>query len=179
MNWKLRGRVFGLVLLSVNYIAANAGYSVGPAQAGSSNPLKAAEIRASAMLEAQTDARKYLEMFLDHVLDENGMAQENAAIKIALTGYGHDDEYIWVSPFGIRDGRYVGLLANEPRTIDSKHLGDPVVFDADQVRDWYFFGDDGKMYGSYTTRAMLKEMSANSARQITQILSPTPVPAHW
>ena len=83
MNWKLRGRVFGLVLLSVNYVAANAGYSVGPAQAGSSDQLKAAVIRASAMLEEQTDARKYLETFFDHVLDENGMAQDNAAITSA------------------------------------------------------------------------------------------------
>lgn len=179
MNWKMRGRVFGLVLLSVNFVAANAGYSVGPAQADTVEAVPASQSRLTALATAEEQARAHLPAFLDFALDDKGRARDNTALKITMTGYGGKDEAIWVTPFAIRDGRYVGLLANEPKSTDSKHVGDPVVFSADQVRDWYFFGDDGKMYGSYTTRVMLHDMAPNTARQITQILSPTPAPAHW
>ena len=176
MNWKMRGRVFGLVLLSVNFVSANAGYSVGPAQAEQVRPTLASQ---SALTDAETQARAHLSTFLDFALDKNGRARDNAALKISMTGYGGKDETIWVRPFALRDGRYVGLLANEPKSTDTKHVGDPVAFSADQVRDWYFFGDDGKMYGSYTTRVLLRDMAPNAARQITSILSSSPTPAHW
>ena len=179
MNWKMHGRVFGLVLLSVNFVAANASYSIGPAQAGASDPIITAQTRGTAITLAEERARTHLGSFLHYALDDNGIARDNAAIKIVMSAHGGDDEVVWVSPFAMRDGRYVGILANEPKTTETKHVGDPVAFDAAQVRDWYFFGDDGKMYGSYTTRVMLTEMAPNTARQITQILSPTPVPAHW
>ncbi len=179
MNWKMRGRIFGLVLLSVNYVAANAGYSVGPAQAGPSDPIANSQKHLVALTVAQNNAQGHLSQFLDYVLEDGGMARDNAAIKIALPLYGGEEEHVWVQPFGLRDGRYVGLLANEPKAIDRKHIGDAVAFDVEQVRDWYFFGDDGKMYGSYTTRVMLPDMAPKTARQISQILSASPVPAHW
>ncbi|MBT8414228.1 MAG: DUF2314 domain-containing protein [Boseongicola sp.] len=179
MNWKMRGRVFGLALLTVNFVAANAGYSVGPAQAGSSDPNHATQARLTAIASAEDQARVHLSTFLDFALDDKGRARPNAALKITLAGYGGDEETIWITPFAKRDGRYVGLLANEPKSTDAKHVGDAVAFEAAQVRDWYFIGDDGKMYGSYTTRAILPEMAPKTARQISQILSPTPTPAHW
>ena len=179
MNWKMRGRIFGLALLSVNFVAANAGYSVGPAQAGSSDITQVSQNRLSAIASAEGEARVHLSKFLDFALDKKGRARPNAALKIVLDGYGGDAETIWVTPFAKRDGRYVGLLANEPKSNDAKHVGDPIAFDPAQVRDWYFFGDDGKMYGSYTTRAMLPEMAPKTARQITQILSAKPAPSHW
>lgn len=43
MNWKLRGRVFGLVLLSVNFVSANAGYSVGPVKVSLTEPTPASQ----------------------------------------------------------------------------------------------------------------------------------------
>ncbi|MBT8460740.1 MAG: DUF2314 domain-containing protein [Boseongicola sp.] len=179
MNWKMRGRVFGFVLLGVNFVSANAGYSVGPAKADPLAPTEISQTRASELANAENQARAYLSTFLDFALDDQGRARENAALKISMMGYGGEDETIWVRPFALRDGRYVGLLANEPKSTDTKHIGDPVAFGTDQVRDWYFFGDDGKMYGSYTTRVMLHDMAPNTARQITQILSPSPTPAHW
>ena len=179
MNWKRRGRIFGLALLGINFVAANAGYSIGPAQAGASDPVLAGAARHAALTAAETQARAHLAKFLDIALDDRGMARDNAAIKIVLTADGTREETVWVAPFGLLDGRYVGLLVNEPKAMDTKHIGDAVAFDESQVRDWYFFGDDGKMYGSYTTRALLPTMSPKSARQITRILAPTPVPAHW
>ena len=179
MNWKMRGRVFGFVLLSVNFVSANAGYSVGPAQADTTAPITVSQSNQAGLAEAEMQARSHLTTFLDFALDDQGRARENAALKISMTGYGGTDETIWVRPFALRDGRYVGLLANEPKSTDTKHVGDPVAFSADQVRDLYFFGDDGKMYGSYTTRVLLRDMAPQTARQITRILSPTPAPAHW
>jgi len=115
MNWKMYGRVFGLVLLSVNFIAANASYSIGPAQAGAGDPIITTQTRATAITAAEEQARTHLGSFLDYALDENGIARDNAAIKIVMSGYGGDDDVVWVSPFAMRDGRYVGILANEPK----------------------------------------------------------------
>lgn len=179
MNWKMRGRVFGLALLSVNFVAANAGYSVGPAQAASSDPVITYEQSDSAMNAAQAKARVQLGAFFDNVLDTEGNLTADAGVKVAVPVEGGGVEVIWVSPFGMQDGAFVGLLANRPQSIKDKQVGDPITFSEAQVRDWYIYGDDGKMYGSYTTRVMLADMSASSAARVREMLSPSPVPASW
>jgi len=72
----------------------------------------------------------------------------------------------------------VGLLANDPVSFKG-NAGDAITFSADQVRDWYVFGADGKMYGNYTTRVMLADLSPELSAQIEAMLSPTPLPDTW
>ncbi len=129
--------------------------------------------------EAQDEARAHLDGFLTHVLDANGVGKQGSGVKVAFPIGDDSVEVIWVSPFGVRDGQFIGLLANEPQNIEGYNAGDTVEFYQDQVRDWFFYGEDGKMYGSYTTRAMLPDMPEETAEQISEVLSIEPIPSDW
>lgn len=94
-------------------------------------------------------------------------------------GSGGDHKMIWVRPLAKSDGKYVGHLTGTPNAIDGHKEGDLIVFEAAQVRDWYFFGAGGKMFGAFATRAVLDDMPAGAAATINAILSVTPTPPHW
>lgn len=177
MNWKMRGRVFGLGLLAVNFVAANAGYSVGPAQASVKAPTIKAQSHIAALTKSQILAQGQFSQFLDHVLhdDENG----TSAIKIALPQDGGTEILVWVKPTGLSDDRYSGTMVPDRNAVGAQVSNASVAFDVEQVRDWSFIGKNGKMYGNYLTREMLPDMAPKTARQIALVLAPTPVPAHW
>lgn len=131
------------------------------------------------MNAAQDEARSHLDGFLSTVLDDNGVGQQGSGVKVAFP-IGEDSvEVIWVSPFGMRDGQFIGLLANQPQNMDGFKAGDTVQFREDQVRDWFFYGEDGKMYGSYTTRVMLPDMAEETAEELSELLSIDPIPSDW
>ena len=131
------------------------------------------------MNAAQDEARAYLDTFFANILDENGFSQDGSGVKVAFPIGGDSVEVIWVSPFGQRDGQFIGVLANRPRDIEGYSVGDTITFERDQIRDWYVFGPNGKMFGSYTTRVMLADMSADAAAQLAEMLANPPVPADW
>ena len=162
-------------------IAALAALTVLPtiATAGQSDPVINYENTDSQMNAAQAEARSHLDRFFEHVLDANGIGQQGSGVKVAFPIGENSTEVIWVSPFGIREGQLIGILANEPHSIEGMSVGDTVTFEQDQVRDWFFYGTDGKMYGSYTTRVMLADMAKDMSAQISEMLSNTPAPAGW
>ncbi len=179
MGWKLRGRLAGLLLLSISFISANAGYSVGPAQAGSGDTDINYRVDDTKLKAAQTEARNHLDQFFAFILEDAAVAPDEAGVKVAVPNGDGPDKVIWVSPVGKRGGQFVGLLASEPNANSGQHAGDVLVFDQSQVQDWYFHGSNGKMYGSYITRAMLDDLSTDAAARITALLSETPLPTNW
>ena len=179
MNTRLKGRVAGLVLLGAAFFATNAYPGVAPGTAlGSHRTVTFAAID-SRMSVAQDAARRYLARFLEHVLDENGNARVDGAVKVALPAGDDQEEVIWVTPFAQRGGGFIGALANEPQVVLGHSAGEVISFDRGQVRDWMFIGHDGKMYGSYTTRVILPELDPAHAAQIQAMLSDAPTPAGW
>lgn len=179
MNIKAKGRVAGVALLCTAFIATNAYPSVAPAAtSGEIATVTLAEDDPLRTL-ATENALLHLEQFLDHVLDERGNLQGDAAIKVALPGNGTSEEAVWLSPFARLDGQMIGVLTNEPRPGHPHHVGDVITFNVSQVCDWHFFGADGKLYGSYTTRALLNLLEPARAAQIQATLSENPIPAQW
>jgi len=133
------------------------------------------------MNDAQEDARRSLPDFLAHKLDETGTAAEGAMVKVGFpitSEDGENDEVIWVGPFSKSGNTFTGALANDPVYIGGAY-GDEVTFTQDMIRDWMYQGEDGKLYGNYTTRVMLPELTATQAAQISQLLSEDPMPARW
>ena len=133
------------------------------------------------MNDAQAEAQKHLPSFLENVLDDQGVAAEGAMVKVAfpvtVDGVsGH--EVIWVGPFGLIDGEFKGMLANRPRDMDAE-VGDIVTFSEAMIRDWMLRSPDGRLYGSYTTRVMLKDLDKTTADQISASLMPDPLPKDW
>lgn len=133
------------------------------------------------MNEAEDAAQKSLPDFLASKIDANGAAIDGAMVKVAfpVTRDGQSgDEVIWVGPFGRDDDGFSGLLANEPVDM-SGAAGDTVAFSQDMIRDWMYRGPDGKLYGNYTTRVMLADLTGDQAAQIAQVLSANPLPDSW
>lgn len=180
MHIRTRGRIAGLALLCAAFVATNAFPSTGPVSAATSDTVVMFSESDARMNAAQDAALTHFSRFLDHVLEASGQARADAAIKVALPLEGDaGTEVIWITPFAERDGLFIGALANEPRFLTGLTAGDVVSFDASQVRDWSFYGPDGKMYGSYTTRVILADLEPDQAAQIRALLSTQPLPSDW
>lgn len=179
MHAKSWGRLAGCLVLAAGVAFANTDPSTNRAAAEAADPVVEYTNDDARMNAAQKEARAHLDRFMAEVLDGDGVSVEGAAIKVAVAVDGTSNfEVIWVAPFASRDGGLIGLLANQPRDI-AGNAGDPIRFSRDQVRDWSFFGPDGKMYGSFTTRVILADLEPAEAAQIAALLSDAPTPDHW
>lgn len=135
-----------------------------------------------AMNTAIHQARGTLTVFWANALDPRGKSQANASLKVAfpINVPGSSNEIIWVSDFSRKsEGRYVGYLANEPNYMPNKHVGSKVRFTADQIRDWAYTDANGKLFGNYTTRVLVKRLPQNQAEPILDRLSKSPIPDSW
>jgi len=179
MNWKLRGRLAGLLLLSVSFVNANAGYSIGPAQAGVGDPAATFGTLENRMDVAQSEARKHFEQFFAFILDDQKATGIEAGVKVEVPIGNGVQNVVWVRPFAGSDGQFAGLVTGEPDTIKKYNTGDVIYFSEAQVRDWYFHGTNGKLYGSFMTRAMIDDLPTESTIQISLLLADTPAPANW
>ena len=179
MHWKTRGRLYGCLIVALSFVNANADPSISPASAAGNDPIIEYATGDTDMTEAQDAARQHLGAFMERFIGPDGLAPETAAVKIAVPLGDNQHEIIWVSPFGRSESGFVGRLASAPAYMEGAGLGDLIEFDDAQIRDWYFIGDDGLMYGSFTTRIMLADMSPANAAQVAAILSPSALPEGW
>jgi len=134
------------------------------------------------MNTAIEQARNTLNVFLANVLDAKGESQPDTTLKVSFQVDAPDNghEIIWISGFFRNtEGHFIGYLANEPNYMPGKQIGSKVHFTAHQIRDWGYFDADGKLFGHYTTRVLLKEMPQDQAKPILDLLSESPVPSRW
>ncbi len=179
MHWKIKGRIAGILLLAGSFVSANHDLIAGRAAAGDGDPVVSFANDDPTMNQAQSEAISHLDQFMSLVMQNNGVARGDAAIKVAMPTDGAGDEVIWVTPFAIHNGAFLGRLANEPQALPKYRAGDTVHFIREQVRDWSFMGPEGKIYGSYTTRALLPHLDPNQAAEIALLLSDNPLPMDW
>lgn len=177
MLWRTKVRLSASTVLVGAFLAANAG---DIAVAEETVPIVQLQANHAAMSDAEAAARRHFDRFLTHVLQDDGTARSDAAVKIAIpTGSGHV-EVIWITPFAtLGQASFLGVLDNAPRSIPNATEGDAIRFTRDQVRDWSFVGPDAKLYGSYTTRVLLPHLEQAQAAQIAAILSDVPRPRDW
>lgn len=173
MHVRTKGRIAGVAFLVVNAVMANAGPAVVTA-----DPVIGHAARDTHMNTAQRDARNSLGAFLAAALDDTGTSLPDTGLKVAFQTPAGLTEVIWIARFKQDGNGFTGHLANRPMHMDGA-AGDPVSFDRGAIRDWFLIGDDGRMYGSFTTRAMLPEMSPEAVRSVQALLSPAPLPAGW
>lgn len=177
MRWRTKVRLSATLALIGASFLANLGQGAFADDAG---PVVTMAAGQAAMSDAEAAAQRHLDQFLSHAIQTNGATLEGAAVKIAVpTGDGHA-EVIWVTPFAqTSDEEYLGVFANAPRDIPGASLGDAIVFERAQIRDWSFVGADRKLYGSFTTRVLLPHIPQEQAAQIAAVLSDLPVPSQW
>jgi uncharacterized protein YegJ (DUF2314 family) len=79
-------------------------------------------------------------------------------LKVRFSNKTNNGEHIRMAEVKeLADGRYSGRLANEPRYLPGKRVGDLVEFKEADMFDWTFMRD-GKMVGGETIRVLLKSL---------------------
>ncbi len=157
----------------------------GMAQSASGDPtvdFSDADQRMNAAIE---DARSTLPKFLANVVNKEGYSLPRTALKVSFpitlgTAGETGNEIIWVSPFLLLENdTFVGLLANQPSWMEDLNLGDEVSFNMEQIEDWSYTSSDGKLYGNFTTRVMLPQLSQEQRSGLEDVLSKEAVPLTW
>lgn len=85
------------------------------------------------------------------------------AVKVAIPTDKGGAEYIWITPFEIRDDHFVGRISNEPRGIQGLRQGQLVGFESDNIVDWTYH-QNGKRKGNFTARAVAKRLVPEEAK---------------
>jgi uncharacterized protein YegJ (DUF2314 family) len=82
-------------------------------------------------------------------------------VKFPLTQNGAT-EHIWMQLTDYRDGKFVGLLANDPVNGKRHKMGDQMTVAETEVEDWMVKSGD-RIYGGYTARAALDQLPKEEA----------------
>lgn len=75
-----------------------------------------------------------------------------------------DVEHIWLSDVEFKDGKYSGILDDEPEYIKDHKLGDLINVDNKDISDWMYV-ENGKLFGGYTIRVLRNRMSETEREQ--------------
>lgn len=88
-------------------------------------------------------------------------------------------EFVWVDTIRREGDYFTARLAAWPRRIPGKRLRDEIVFVYPQIYDWAVQAVDGRFYGYFTTRVLLKDMEEPMRSRIGVTLVPRPIPQLW
>ena len=123
----------------------------------------------------QAAARVHLDHFFRAVLDDFGVAQRQAAVRVSLPTTDGRQRLVWLTPFVVDGGQFLGA---DGSTGSGENSG-LIPFKRSQVVDWSFTGEDGRLFGNFTTRLILQTLQAERAAEIAALLSDTPAPEEW
>lgn len=166
-NWRTRGRLAGLGILLAAAVSANTNALARTGDVTFGSVGEAIDFTA-----VQIAARAHLDQFFGLVLNDNGVSHMGAALRIAVPRANAGHDYLWVTPFQRENNAFIGLPHDAAST-------EPLRFDRAQVVDWSFTGPDGRLYGNFTTRLFLQNLTPEQAESIAAILSETPAPKEW
>ncbi|MBW0149027.1 YegJ family protein [Marinobacter arenosus] len=108
------------------------------------------------MIEAIQNARRTLDSFLQKHSD-NIPNVESYKLKVMVSD-SNGTEHFWVTPFrAIVNGKFEGVLANEPQVVRSVSYGQVIEFDRSMISDWGYV-ENGRQIGSFTICALFKSM---------------------
>ena len=170
ISWQLRGRGFAWAILAVSAFSAN-----GIASARTGEPPEQSQA-APEFTETQAAARAHLDQFFQAVMGEDGVAQMDAAVRVALPSLEGRHILVWITPFAVDDDAFYGAPGDAALSAGPVEL---ITFERSQVVDWSFVGQDGLMYGNFATRLILHTVLPSQAAEIAALLSDSPAPEEW
>lgn len=111
----------------------------------------------------------------------NGWFSPSLALKVALPVADPEvqAEMIWVDRIRRKGVMFEARLAGYPRHMPDKRMGATVSFFHDQIADWAVQAVDGRFYGYYTTRVLIKSMEPDRAAKFRATLVENPLPPGW
>ncbi len=118
-------------------------------------------------MEAATErARQEVDSFIEQMKQRNG---EDFAVKAPIEDKGRV-EHFWLTDVNYSDGTFEGLIGNDPGIVENVKFGQKWTPKKEEIRDWMFMRD-GKMYGNYTMRPLLKTLPADQAEEMRSMLA--------
>lgn len=105
-------------------------------------------------------ARLEVDRFTTELAQPTG---ENHAVKVAIKD-GENTEHFWLIDVAFRNGQFEGTINNDPGVVSNIKIGQKWSAKQEEISDWMFMRD-GKMFGNYTMRPLLKTLPAAEAAE--------------
>jgi len=96
---------------------------------------------------------------------------DSFAVKVAFPT-GNGNEHIWVDVISHTGDDITGTIDNNPEFRPDLKDGMTVTVKEANVSDWGYLRD-GRLYGNFTTRVLVKHMAPDEAAQVKAMLSET------
>ncbi len=131
--------------------------------------------------QAWAAARATLPNAIGAMEKRNGWFSPSLAFKVALPVDNPDVqvEMVWVDKIRRHGDVFKARLASHPSHMATKRMGHTVEFFHDQIADWAVQAVDGRYYGYYTTRVLIKSMEPDRAAKYRAMLVENPLPPEW
>ena len=128
-----------------------------------------------ALLSAEAEAQKTLPVFWSK-FDARAPEYGDFQLKVGLpTDDGRGEEFVWMTVNEVTaDQQIHGRISDEPTAMRKLHRGSAVAVDPSLIADWTYT-KNGKAYGHFTTRALMKSANPEQRAQAEALLAPTPL----
>ena len=111
-------------------------------------------------------AQKEVDSFIAELSKRNGT---DFAVKVPIEDK-EEVEHFWLTDIVYRNGKFEGQIGNEPGVVTNVKMGQKMSVKKSEISDWMFMRE-GKMYGNYTVRPLLKTMPKEKAEAIKSMLA--------
>jgi uncharacterized protein YegJ (DUF2314 family) len=110
------------------------------------------------MEAAISRSQREIDSFITELSQPTG---NNHAVKVPITDAG-ETEHFWLTDITFQNNEFSGIIGNEPGMVSNVKIGQTWTLKKHEASDWMFMRD-GKMYGNYTMRPLLKMMPEEEA----------------
>ncbi|KUJ61969.1 hypothetical protein AR687_10450 [Flavobacteriaceae bacterium CRH] len=91
---------------------------------------------------------------------------EDPALKVQFQN-STDVEHMWIGEIEYNDGKYSGILTNEPEYITEYKMGDKINIDNSKISDWMYI-ENGKLVGGFTIKVLRNRMNEDERKQFDE-----------
>lgn len=88
---------------------------------------------------------------------------ESLALKVEFAD-SNGIEHMWIGDVEFKDGKYSGILNNDPEYIKEYKAGDKIDIDPSKISDWMYI-ENGKLFGGYTIKVLRNRMTEEERKQ--------------
>jgi uncharacterized protein YegJ (DUF2314 family) len=120
------------------------------------------------MTAAIAKSRSLLPQFWQ-VFDNREHGETGFCLKVKITDKGKA-EHFWAVNVERKDGQIFGTINNDPEFVHNVKLGDRIPIPEKDISDWLYMRN-GKMFGNYTLRVLLKQMSSSEVEKYKAMLA--------
>lgn len=121
-----------------------------------------------AMARAISRARETLPIFFKlKTAPKSG--QQGFALKVGISD-GKNTEHFWLKDIKRNGNSFTGTIDNTPRSVTHVKYGQRFGFPQKDISDW-MYRQNGKIYGGYTIRVLLKMIPKADAERLKAMLA--------